>query len=403
MPISNSIKICMVVHAYYLKDARVRRYAESLVGEGHKVDVLCLREGREPHFEEHRGVRIYRINKSRNRSGLASYIFEYFSSFIRFFFKLNMLFFSGNYYKIIHIHNFPNFLVFTAVFQKVLGKKIILDIHDPMPELFSSKYKLNGSHALLRMLHLEERISAKFADFVITANHSFMDLLAERGVPANKMAVVLNAPDENQFNSVLDNSNSNRKSGIFNVLYVGTLAERYGIETSLRAIAKLKKEGTIPGLCFTVIPKIKNEGEYVDQLLGEVRKLDLDGCFHLLDPVPHHQMPEIIRDADLSVYTPLKDVHMDIALSLKIPEIIALGKPLVTSRLSVLQRYFGEDSLFMCEPGNVEDCAEKILEVYRNPEEVRLRVERGRNALAKISWKIQKKKYLDIIYKFGTA
>ena len=38
------MRIGMIVHAYYLKDARVRRYAELLAAEGHRVDVLCLGE-----------------------------------------------------------------------------------------------------------------------------------------------------------------------------------------------------------------------------------------------------------------------------------------------------------------------------------------------------------------------
>jgi len=58
------MNIAMIVHAYYLKDARVLRYAELLARQGHEVDVLCLRESNEALFEEHHGVSIYRINVS---------------------------------------------------------------------------------------------------------------------------------------------------------------------------------------------------------------------------------------------------------------------------------------------------------------------------------------------------
>jgi len=175
------------------------------------------------------------------------------------------------------------------------------------------------------------------------------------------------------------------------------LAERYGIETVLRAIAKIKDEQTIPNIQFTVIPKIKNEGPYVDKLLNDAMNLGLEGDFRLLDPVPHDQMPEIIRQADLCVYTPLPDIHMDIALSLKIPEIVAVGRPLVVSRLSVLEKYFGEDALFMCNPGDSNDCAEKIVSVYREPEQAFLRVRRAQEALKKFNWALQKLVYLQLI------
>jgi glycosyltransferase involved in cell wall biosynthesis len=391
------MKIAMIVHSYYLKDARVKRYAELLAMEGHHVDVLCLREDREQAFEEHQGVNIYRINVSRHRGGMLSYFLEYLFAFVRFFFKLNILMLKGHRYQLIHVHNFPNFLVFVPVIQKLFGAKLILDVHDPMPELFISKYKINNAHPLIRLLYFEERISTCFADFIIAANHAFRDLLAQRGCPDTKLAVVLNAPDHNFYNDTVDDSNMPEKQKSFNILYVGTLAERYGLETVLKSIAKIRQNDSIRQLKFSVIPKIKNEGDYLQRILNEVHALKLEDCFTLLDPVPLDKMPDIIREADLSVYTPLPDVHMDIALSLKIPEIIAIGRPIVTSRLSVLLRYFGEEALFMFEPGNVEDCAAKIVEVYCNPAQAKSRMQKAQAALKKFDWETQQDVYFDVI------
>ncbi|MCK4817809.1 glycosyltransferase [bacterium] len=299
------------------------------------------------------------------------------------------------------MHNFPNILVLTAAIQKILGEKIILDVHDPMPELFRSKFKVSERSLLIRFLLLEERISTCFANSVIAANHSFRDILAQRSCPIRKIAVVLNTPDGRFNNGVLDNFNNRQDSNNFNILYIGTLADRYGLDTVLKAVAKIKKDGSIPHIKLSIIPKIKNEGDYSKKLLKEVHKLGLDDSFCLLNPVPHDQMPAVIRAADLSVYTPLPDVHMDIALSLKIPEVIAVGRPLVTSRLSGLLRYFGEDALFMCKPGNAEDCAAKIFEVYQNPEEARIRTRRAQEALARFDWGRQKTVYLELIREFA--
>lgn len=395
------MKIAMIVHAYYLKDARVRRYAELLASKGHEVDILCLRECNEALFAEHFGVSIFRINVSRNRGGIIRYMIEYLSSFLKFLFKLNVLYFKGHHYDLVHVHNFPNILVFTATIQKILGAKIILDVHDPMPELFSSKFQICERSLLTWFLKIEERFSTLFADSVIAANHSFRDILAQRSCPFQKITVVLNSPEEKFYKETLDNFNCDQNSKKFNILYIGTLAERYGLNTVLNAVAKIKKNGSIPLIELSVIPKIINEGDYSKRLLQEVHMLDLDDNFCLFNPVPHDQMPEIIQAANLSVYTPLPDVHMDIALSLKIPEVVAIGRPLVTSRLSVLLRYFGEDALFMCEPGNVEDCAEKILQVYKNPEEARSRTQKAQEALKKFDWKKQKKVYLRLVHELS--
>lgn len=387
----------MIVHAYYLKDARVRRYAELLASVGNQVDVLCLRERDEPVNEQHLAVNIHRINVTHSRGGMLHYFLEYSLSFIGFFFKLNRLYFRGNHYQLIHIHNFPNLLVFTAALQKILGVKILLDIHDPMPELYRSKFRMGENHPVVRFLRLEERISTRYADVIIAANHAFKQLVGQRSCPQEKIEVILNVPDDKFYNCPRDRQNVGTQSKIFSILYVGTLAERYGLDVVLKAIKILKKDKLIDRIQFTLIPKIKNEGTYTALLMKEVHDLGLDDTVILRDPVPNDKMPGIISDADVSVYTPRPDVHMDIALSLKIPEIIAVGRPLVTSRIAVLEKYFGEDALFMFEPGNVDECAQRLLEVYQHPEDVRNHVNLAQEALREFSWDKQKEVYFKVL------
>lgn len=393
------MRIGMVVHAYYLKDARVRRYAELLVSEGHSVDVLCLGEGDTPKTERHLGVGIHRIRQARLRRGRLSYVYEYFSAFFRFFAKLNWLSATQGRYDFVHVHNMPDFLVFCALFQKLAGANIILDLHDLMPEVYQSKYKLDREHWLLRLLRIEERLSIRFSSKVITANHVFADLLVQRGVSPSKVTVVMNGADERFFLSELDRkaARANKPPGDFHVIYIGTLAPRYGVEIAVRALAKLHQAGSIPGLRFSIIPKIANEGPYADEVLKEIDRLGLGSRFQLMKPVSHDQMPDIIATADAMIYTPLPDIHMDIALSLKIPEAIAVGCPIVASRLSVHKRYFDEDALFMFEPGNVDECAARVLEVYGNPDEVKAKMTHAKTKLEEIGWEKQAQVYLKLL------
>jgi glycosyltransferase involved in cell wall biosynthesis len=392
------MRIGMIVHAYYLQDARVRRYAELLAAEGHRVDVLCLGEDGAPSTESHLGVEIQRIRRSRLRGGRWSYIYEYFSAFVLFFIRFNFLFLTGKRYDVVHVHNMPNFLVFGAFFQKLFGTRVILDVHDLMPEVFRSKFGVGHDHLLTRLLRIEERLSLRFASKVITANDIFADTLVQRGVPASKVTVVMNAAD-NRF-LLSDSGKRARRThdqGDFHVIYIGTLAPRYGVEIAVRALAKLHKARSIPGLRFSIIPKIANEGTYVDQVRREIAKLGLESRFELMKPVPHDEMPAVIAAADVMIYTPLPDMHMDIALSLKIPEAIAVGCPVVASRLSVNERYFGEDALFMFEPGNVDECAARVLEIYRHPSKAREKIAYARARLEEIGWEKQAEVYLRLL------
>jgi len=217
------VKVCMVVHAYYFKDARVQRYAEFLAELGHNVDVLCLNEGDEPQWEVHNGVTIYRINLSRSRGGYINYVLEYFFSFLKLFFMLIRMQLTGKKYNIIHIHNFPNCLVLVCFFQKISGASIILDIHDPMPELFMSKYCVKKSNLLIKLLLVEERLSLKYADFVIVANDFFQELIVRRGCPLWKTAVILNVPSEKFSSESTSNQYGNLNRGCFEVLFIGSI------------------------------------------------------------------------------------------------------------------------------------------------------------------------------------
>lgn len=392
------IKVCMIVHAYYLKDARVQRYAEMLASLKYDVDVLCLREGFEPQRMKYNGVSIYRINLSRHRGGIISYIFEYSISFFKFFFLLNNLYWlKGKKYNTIHVHNFPNFLVFTGVFQKIFGVKVILDVHDPMPELFMSKFCISKSHPLIRFLELEEKLSLNYADFVIVANDYFRELIQKRGCSPKKIAVILNLPDQSFFITHINENEPHVDREHFEIIYIGTIAKRYGLDILIDAVAKIKNSGKIPNFRLTFIPKLNNEGKYMHELFQKIHSHGLIDCIRLLRPIPHKNMPVVIQNSHLSVYTPLPDVHMDVALSLKIPEVIAIGKPLVTSRISVLQKYFGEESILMFEPGNASDCADKIIQIYEHPAEASLRVQRARQKLEQYSRDNQKQTYLKIM------
>jgi glycosyltransferase involved in cell wall biosynthesis len=393
---NRKMNVCMIVHAFYLKDARVRRYAELLADTGHNVDIFCLNEGQELSYEKHKGINIYRINLSRHRGNALIYLLEYAVSFLKFFFALNN-FRIRKKYDIIHVHNFPNFIVFSTLFHKMLGAKIILDIHDPVPELFMSKFRKKKNHPLIKMLMIEEKLSVKYADFVITVNDFVQKLILKRGCPQYKAAVVFNSADEKIFYDRYYGKGDATSRDHFTILYIGTIAERYGLECLIDAVAKLKKTKKIQNLQLMFIPKLKDEGSYAQLLLEKIYRCGLSDCFHLLEPVPHERMPEVIQDIDVAVYTPETDVHMNIALSLKIPEVIAMGRPMVTSRLPVLQRYFGEGALFMFKPGNADECAAKILEVYEHPEEAKLHVRQAQKALDHFSWDKQREIYLEIL------
>ena len=58
----------------------------------------------------------------------------------------------------------PDFLVFAAAVPKLTGAKIILDMHELMPELYATKYGIGTHHPLVRLVTAAERLAVGFAD-----------------------------------------------------------------------------------------------------------------------------------------------------------------------------------------------------------------------------------------------
>jgi hypothetical protein len=192
-----TLRVCMVVHAYYEGDARVRRYAESLATAGHRVCVLALRDRGKPVHEDLRGVAVHRLPLSRRRGGTLRYLFEYV------WFTLLCgwtLMWRARRYDVVHAHNMPDFLVFAALWPRLFGRVVLLDVHDLMPEVYCSKFKTSVRHPGIWPIRLQEWISHRFASACCFATERFRQGALARGtVRADRSIAVMNAADTTLF------------------------------------------------------------------------------------------------------------------------------------------------------------------------------------------------------------
>ena len=189
----------VVVYSYYPTDPRVRRAAEALSKEGAIVELICLQEtDDEPLHEVLNGVNITRIPRKRRRGGILSYLAEY-GAFILIAGLILTRRTIRRRFDLVHVHNMPDFLVFSALIPKLFGAKVILDLHDPMPELMRTLYGLQENSCPVRLLKVLERWSQRFADAIVTVNEACAKIFSERGCAREKITVVMNAPDEEIF------------------------------------------------------------------------------------------------------------------------------------------------------------------------------------------------------------
>lgn len=386
------LKICMLGVIDYDSDARVKGYAESLCKHGVCVDVLALHGSAKAVSSGKNGVRVYNVPIRRTGKNRLAYLLEYEYSFLLLSFLLLRMFVKHRY-DIIHVHNMPDFLVFAGLIPKLLGARIILDIHDPMPEVYLSKYPDAKNGIGERLIRLEERISTRFADVVITANSHFRENLMKRGLSASKTIVINNFPDASIFDRSRYRIERDSRREHFTLIFPGTIAPRYGLDVAIRALPLIRH--TIGNIKLLIIGR---KVEHAKTLASIAEQLDVSSLVEFKPLAPNDEIPKQLARADVGIYPALPDPHMSIATPGKLLEFAAMGIPILSSRLRIVEEMFDQSAIMLFEPGNISQFAECVIRLYENPalrEELVLNADRM--FAEKLSWEREFQKYWEML------
>lgn len=378
----------MVAYSFYETDNRVRRYAETLAKRGDLVDAIALRRPGQPAFEVLKGVNVYRIQERLiDEKGPVSYLIKLAAFFLRSAWVLIARHMRSPY-SVIHVHSVPDFQVFAALIPKLMGARIILDVHDIVPEFYASKFKVRERSLVFRILLLTEKISCAFSDHVIIANHLWYEKITRRSVKPEKCTAIINYPDPSIFRPRARTKESN---GDFVLLYPGTLNEHQGVDLAIRAVAKLRDD--VPNLKFLIMGK----GPDWEKLAEMVRNEDLGDRVSMLELVPLEEIAETMANVDLGVVPKRKDSFGNEAFSTKIMEFMAMGVPTVVANTRIDEYYFNDEVVQFFESGDSEDLAATILNLVRNPERRKVLHENGIKFVQANSWNVKKADYLGLV------
>jgi glycosyltransferase involved in cell wall biosynthesis len=387
----DDMKVCVVSYSFYELDYRVRRYAEALVSIGHRVDAVALRSKGEKELGVLNGVKIYRIQKRKlNEKGPWSYLLER----MLFFTKAGAILLFGHLkfrYKVIHINNPPDFLVFVALIPKLLGARIILDMHENLPEFYGTKFNKGSDALAVRVLLFLEKISTNFADRVIAAHNLLRERIIKRdGILPENCTALLNYPNLRFFGSPSPRLNGNH----FRIVYPGTVSHRHGLDIAIKALAIVKKE--LPGVRFDIYTKPRND-EYYKFLIRLVDDLNLGDNVKIRQPVMPEELGKMLPNASLGIVPKRGDAFGSEAFSTKILDFMAAGVPVISSRTRIEEYYFNDSMIMFFEPENHHDLARCILELYNNPGERQSLVDNAKRFIAKNNWEVKKEIYYRII------
>jgi glycosyltransferase involved in cell wall biosynthesis len=382
-------RICMIAYTTYPADMRIRRDAEALVQRGDEVEIICPSTPELEGHESFHGVRVHTVTKfgCEDLHGPIDYIRPYITFLVLATIRLTRLF-RKRRYDVIHVHTMPDFLVFSALIPKLFGCKVILDVHDLMPELYSSKFALPETHWMIRLVAAVERLSVRFADRAVAVHQPHLEALVRHGNPADKFTIVMNLPDRATFAP----RTRAPDPPPFRLVYHGTVGRRHGLDIAVRAVALARDR--VSGLELRVI----GDGDYFPQLRELVRELDLEDCVRLEQGfVPVEQLLPMIDGATVGIVPILHDSFTRFMLPVKLIEYLALGVAVIASSSETIEAYFDADVVLLCPPGDPEALAARIVELHDSPSKRQALAVAGLRWSAEHDWEAQKRKYLDLV------
>src|SRR4029453_13121537 len=202
------------------------------------------------------------------------------------------------------VYHPPATIGLPAVVLKALrGMPFIYHIADMWPESVVESGMI-GSAAVRRMVHgllsVWCRVIYRQARAIPVLSPGFKRLLTERGVPGHKIHVVYNWTDEAMFRPMPRDEALARELGLagrFNILYAGNLGPLQGLDTVVRAAARVR---SVPAIQLV----IAGVGQQEDELRALARSVGATNVL-FVGRRPYQEIPRISALADVHL------VHLD--------------------------------------------------------------------------------------------
>jgi glycosyltransferase involved in cell wall biosynthesis len=380
--------ILMIAYTHYRTDPRVIRAAEAAVNNGFDVDFIALRREGDPREEMIRGIHVLHVNQYRYRGrGLFKYMLAYLVFFIRCFFKSAVMSIKKPY-AVVHVNNMPDFLVFCTLIPKLMGAKILLDIHDPMPNTFASKFKSGDKGFFFKLLLWQEKLSAWYSDRVLTVHDPVKELiLVKHGLPHDSIQVIANFADDQVFTLNPDY----QAGGKLRLIFHGTILERYGLRTLVQALSLVRNRDKMS-------VKIIGEGDFSNEFKKLITSAGLENFVHFDNRFyPMHDIPRIISDANIGL-VPLEISSItNYALPLKMLEYTSMGLPVITVRNAAISYYFDETDCLYYKPGDPESLRAVLDRVAEDPALLMHYHQKAVSIRGKFFWSNEKRKYISLL------
>jgi glycosyltransferase involved in cell wall biosynthesis len=385
--------VAMLTHSYYEEDPRVRREAEALVAAGRPVDVYGMRRPGDDAEGLIDGVRLHRIDVQRHQgAGVGTYVREYLAFLARAGWAVSRAH-RRRHYALVQVHTMPDFLVFAGLPLRTVGVPVILDFHEAMPVFFPTRFPSAASPLVRRALGVQERLSIRAASHIVIVNEALRDRLVELGVRPDRITVVPNSPSLARFDLSTVPARPFMADGVLRLVYAGALTPVYELDVAIDAVARLAASRPALDVRFEIFGR----GDSELALRERVAAAGLSERVTFRGRVPFEEVPGVLAAADIGLAPTRLDSYTRYSLSTKLFEYGAMRRPVVATRLPLVERTFGEGTVWTYEPGDADDLARAIATIVDDAVDRKRRVTRTAKRIAELAWEREVGRYLALV------
>lgn len=329
------MNVAQVCHRFFPTlggiQVQVKWISENLSARGFNVDVLATDPtGKLPKKEMINGVRVLRF-RSWAPNGTC-----YFSRELQKYLSKN-----SNGYDVVHAHSYHDLPALYAA-QAKKRNRLVVNPH----------YHGAGSGFFRNLLHVPYRYFGKKifqkADKIICVSNYERGLVEKHfKIDERKLLVIPNGIDLKQFKGLIKRSKEGQV-----ILSVGRLERYKGLDALIKALPKLNDDVSL---------EIVGKGPFKKQLIGLVKKLNLNERVSFFQDLPRQTLLQKYVDADLFVLLSQYEAY-----SISVAEALAAGTRCIVAKTSALTEWInGIDCHGVDLPVNLNLLAKKIQENIR--------------------------------------
>lgn len=361
------------------QDRRVWQEARALRDAGYRVLIICPQMlGYTRAHEMLEEIEIYRHPMVLEAKGFLGFFLEYASALWGET-RLAWSAWRQHRFQLIHLCNPPDLLFLVAWPFKLLGVKVIFDVHDLWPEMFEAKFGRRG--LFYWCVRLAQRLNFACADVVLATNASSREAALRQGKKhPDRVFIVRTAP---KVGEVVGPPDVRLKQGRrFLVGYVGVMGSADGVHLLLEAAADLVYRRGRRDTQFLLL----GSGPEYEDLLRRREQLDLVEYVDMPGWAENEVLFPALRTIDLGVTCDPPNSYNHSCTMNKVLEYMAFGKAQVLFDLRESRVVAGEAASYVSEttPQALAAAVSRLLDDSASRERMgRLGAERMR---AELTW-----------------